>query len=152
MLTFRKHKDNITIAQIKDGKDKKDIYIKRTYDNKAKPEIDTTDEEKEEIFNEYLENLTNPITKKEHNLLLQHYKDNNDDLDNAKLYKILTKGIDFVNTSLKRYLNFKEQIVFPYLDRKYWCIYVTGMSGSGDRKSTRLNSSHVSESRMPSSA
>ena len=49
MLTFRKHKDNITIAQIKDGKDKKDIYIKRTYDNKAKPEIDTTDEEKEEI-------------------------------------------------------------------------------------------------------
>ena len=31
-------------------------------------------------------------------------------------------------------------------------IEVTAESGSGDRKSTRLNSSHVLRSRMPSSA
>ena len=30
--------------------------------------------------------------------------------------------------------------------------YVTGMTGARDRKSTRLNSSHSGESRMPSSA
>ena len=31
-------------------------------------------------------------------------------------------------------------------------VRMPGLSGLGDRKSTRLNSSHVSESRMPSSA
>ena len=45
-----------------------------------------------------------------------------------------------------------------YGDRMRWVFEATDEDGdlvtyeSGDRKSTRLNSSHVSESRMPSSA
>ena len=33
-----------------------------------------------------------------------------------------------------------------------WCAYYSGGDDGGDRKSTRLNSSHRSLSRMPSSA
>ena len=54
----------------------------------------------------------------------------------------------------------REELHLAGLDREIWqCPVVlladvrsVGVQGDGDRKSTRLNSSHVSESRMPSSA
>ena len=56
-----------------------------------------------------------------------------------------------------------EHISFGYGDRRvihdisleipeHTTCAIVGPSGSGDRKSTRLNSSHIEESRMPSSA
>ena len=45
----------------------------------------------------------------------------------------------------------REQLILPYLDvdLKY---YDLGIENREDRKSTRLNSSHIQKSRMPSSA
>ena len=48
-------------------------------------------------------------------------------------------------------LNYADGKLF-YKDSGGTVKVLAGSGGSGDRKSTRLNSSHVSESRMPSSA
>ena len=45
----------------------------------------------------------------------------------------------------------KKQLILPYLDINL-DYYDLGIQHREDRKSTRLNFSHVSESRMPSSA
>ena len=44
------------------------------------------------------------------------------------------------------------QPTFAQLTANWSTDYYINRTGAGDRKSTRLNSSHVSESRMPSSA
>ena len=62
------------------------------------------------------------------------------------------------------YNRFYYQVMIPIKDaaimsncpdrdvRRKWVERILDHDGHGDRKSTRLNSSHVSESRMPSSA
>jgi hypothetical protein len=129
MLTFKK--TNHLVAKLEKDKKDKQIFIKESFDDKDKAEIDTSEETKLDIFNEYLDNLAVPLSKKEKMDLIDRYKSGDDNIDNGKMYKIFTKGLEFVNDSLKKYLNFKDKILFPVVDRKFWCMYITGMGGSG---------------------
>jgi len=131
MLTFKKDKNKI-VANVVEGKKTTSIYIKETFDNKEKPQIETSDENKKEVFQDYLSNLKRPISKKEKDLLIICYDDNTEaDKLNGKLYKIFEDGLEFVNNSLKKYLNFKSNIVYPKINTDYFSCFVSGMSGSG---------------------
>ena len=54
--------------------------------------------------------------------------------------------IDAIDRKILKYLITNARMPFLEIARK------CGISGAADRKSTRLNSSHIEESRMPSSA
>ena len=109
MLTFKK--TNHLIAQLNVDKKSKQIFIKESFDDKDKAEIDTSEETKLDIFNEYLDNLAVPLSKKEKMDLIDRYKSGDDNIENGKMYKIFTKGLEFVNDSLKKYLNFTLSVI-----------------------------------------
>ena len=77
-------------------------------------------------------------------------------LDEVKTYWRKQVNVSF-ETGNKREDRYLKWICFqPILRRIYGCSFLPyhdyGKGGRGDRKSTRLNSSHSGESRMPSSA
>ena len=57
-----------------------------------------------------------------------------------------------VDTNFLIYLLNGNLVITPYLNNHFFVSEITEMEMLGDRKSTRLNSSHLARSRMPSSA
>ena len=71
--------------------------------------------------------------------------------ENTKV-KINNFYIQKYEVTIAEYLNFANKTNFKTEAEKQGFGYEYGMGWEKDQKSTRLNSSHMSESRMPSSA
>jgi hypothetical protein len=120
----------IAIIVDNDKKDSKKYIYYKDADKDDEPEIETTKEQKTSTLKKWL-NRNEKLQKKDINDILDAYK-NNDKLENKHNQKILEKGMDYVEKSLKRYLHFdKDTELFPYITDKSFRILVSGTSGSG---------------------
>ena len=69
---------------------------------------------------------------------------------NVEARELLKEGVDALSNAVKVTLGPKGRNVI--IDKKFGAPQITKDGVTVDRKSTRLNSSHVALSRMPSSA
>jgi hypothetical protein len=121
--------NGLPLAIINEDKNKK-IYHKEA-DNDAEPEIDTDQEQKTKIFKKFLER-DDKLKKTEIDELVKLYKNGITEHDDRKISKYLEKGIDYVNKSLKRYLDFPKDIsLFPIITEPTYRLGIFGLSGSG---------------------
>ena len=117
------------LAIINDNKDHK-IYYKDV-DNDTDPDIDTDIDQKIKIFKKYLER-DDKLKKTEIDELINLYRNGEKEHNERRLSKILEKGIDYVNKSLKRYLDFPNTIsLFPIITEPTYRLGIFGLSGSG---------------------
>lgn len=120
------------IAIINENKDKK-IYFKDALKD-DEPEIDTDLNQKVKIFKRFLER-DDKLKKTEIDNLVKLYKEGNTEHEDRKISKLLEKGIDYVNKSLKRYLEFPNEIsLFPIITQPTYRLFISGLSGSGKTK------------------
>jgi hypothetical protein len=121
-------KTGLPIAIINGAKDKQIYYKEASRDEEA--ELDTTQEQKSKIFKQYLDRL-NKLKKADIEEMLRAYNSSTSLTDKTK-QKILEKGIDYVDASLKRYLDFgKSTSLFPLITEPSYRMLITGGSGSG---------------------
>jgi hypothetical protein len=121
-------KDGLPVAIINSNLDKK-IYYKEA-SKEDEPELDATQEQKNKIFKQYLERK-DKLKKAEIDELVRAYNSSTNLMDKTK-QKLLEKGIDYVNASLKRYLDFgKSTSLFPLITEPSFRAFITGGSGSG---------------------
>lgn len=122
----------LPLAIINDNKDKKIFY--KESDNETEPDIDTDQSQKTKIFKKFLER-DDKLKKTEIEQLVKLYNDGNMEHDDRKISKYLEKGIDYVNKSLKRYLDFPKEIsLFPIITEPTYRMAIFGLSGSGKSK------------------
>ena len=131
MLTFSKSEKAKFIASIRDDKKEKEIYIRETFDKSEDPDIDTSDENKFEIFRQFL-GLQKKLRDDEISKLERAYKDGID-ISEPKLRSILRDGKQFVKDSLKTYLSFPKTVdVVPHFQKgDAFAMFLSGASGSG---------------------
>ena len=110
MLSLTSGTKIAVFEQSKEDKDKKKtekfIYIKED-DRKAKPEINTTQEKKAEIFEEFLRR-DKKLRSADIQSLLSSFK--NETQVNAKLERKYEDALTFVDSSLKHYLDFPKDV------------------------------------------
>jgi hypothetical protein len=118
--TIKKHKK----------KEKKYIYYKEcSPDDEA--EIATTPEQKLKIFKSFLSRYKD-LKKSEITTFIEYFKSGVEELENRSQNKIYSKGVDFVNNSLKRYLDYGDSMsLFPIINEPSYRMYITALSGSG---------------------
>ena len=118
--TIKKHKK----------KEKKYIYYKEcSPDDEA--EIATTPEQKLKIFKSFLSRYKD-LKKSEITTFIEYFKSGVEELENRSQNKIYSKGVDFVNNSLKRYLDYGDGMsLFPVINDPSYRMYITALSGSG---------------------
>jgi len=125
IAVFEKDKDDKT--------EEKYIYIKDD-DRKAKPEIQTTQAKREELFDEFI--------RRDAKLALKDIKALNDkykkgvDLP-SKLERKYEDATTFVDNSLKYYLDYPKNVkLHPLITQPTYRMFISGLSGSG--KSTYI--------------
>jgi len=124
----------IPIALMLDDKNKKSSSKKYIYYKDAskedEAEIGTSKEQQRSTLKRWLER-NDKLKKSDIQEILQAYTLDKE-LDNDNKQKILEKGIDYVQKSLKRYLHFPTDIsLMPYITDDSFRILVSGTSGSG---------------------
>lgn len=123
-------KDGVKIAEIKHTKEP--IFIKDS-DYNSQPEITTTIDNKIKIFEKFLRR-DSKLMKKDINLLSNYFRQDfiEIDTDNPKLNNKYDKAIEYVDNSLKRFMNFDNKtflnLILPNRSVRMFC---TGLSGSG---------------------
>lgn len=116
------------IAFINNNSDKC-IYLKD--DNDDEPEVETSPENKLQILKSFLD-MDKKLGKVEYDNLVDAFKKNNSSSLNDKLQRKYDEGIKYIETSLKRHLNFGKSVeLFPIIEEPSYRIFVSGLSGSG---------------------
>lgn len=113
----------------KKGETQKYLYYKDA--SKEEPaEIETSKEQKIKIFKSMLDRNDKLRTQEKKEIILAYAND--EDLENKTLQKVLEKGSDYVDKSLKRYLQFdSDSHLMPWIEEKSFRVYCTGTTGSG---------------------
>ena len=129
MLTIRKD-NNLHIAFVSNSKGKTiDVYIKETFNKDDPPELETSPQNKVQLFSDYLHNLKKPITKNEINELIKSYQLEKEP-ENMSLLRLFNQASNFVNESLKKYISYKDCNIIPKIKGSFGCM-VVGSSGAG---------------------
>lgn len=126
------------IATVKytDPEEGEDILYFQDIQDEADPELDTTSDNKKRLFKEFLQ-LDRKISNSEIKNLVESYDKGLIQIE-GKLSRKYTDGIEYVKSSLKKYLNFgKSGTCFPIVDKSSYRIAISGLSGSG--KTTFVN-------------
>jgi hypothetical protein len=106
---------------------KKLIYIKEDEKDK-KAEVQTTDEKKYQIYKDYI-TRDKKLRKSDIEILLSGYRHKNIIPD--RLQRKYEDGIQFIEDSLKHYLDYPKSIELTPIMPEWYTMFVSGLTGSG---------------------